>query len=55
MELIDLLIANNFSEKEAKTYLACLELKTANASTISRYTKEKRSTTYSVIKELQKK
>ncbi|MCF7834933.1 hypothetical protein K9M48_02660 [Candidatus Gracilibacteria bacterium] len=55
MELINLLIKNNFSEKEAKVYLACLELKIANASTISRYTKEKRSTVYSILKELQKK
>lgn len=55
MDLINLLIKNNFSEKEAKIYLACLELKIANVSTISRYAKEKRSTTYSIIKELKKK
>ncbi|MDR0860537.1 MAG: hypothetical protein LBO09_06265 [Candidatus Peribacteria bacterium] len=55
MELIDLLIKNNFSEKEAKTYLACLQLKIANISTIARFTGEKRSTTYNIIKELQKK
>ncbi len=55
MELIDLLIKNNFSEKEAKVYLACLELKIANASTIARYSKEKRSTVYSILKELKKK
>lgn len=55
MELINLLMKNNFSEKEAKIYLACLQLKIASASTIARYTQEKRSTTYSVIKELQKK
>lgn len=55
MELIDLLIKNNFSEKEAKIYLACLQLKIANVSTIARFAQEKRSTTYSIIKELQKK
>lgn len=55
MSLIDLLIKNNFSEKEAKIYLACLQLKIANVSTISRYAQEKRSTTYSIIKELKKK
>ena len=55
MELIDLLIKNNFSEKEAKIYLTCLQLKIANASTIARHAQEKRSTTYSIIKELQKK
>lgn len=55
MELIDLLIKNNFSEKEAKVYLSCLELKIANASTIARYSKEKRSTVYSILKELKKK
>lgn len=55
MSLVDLLIKNNFSEKEAKIYLTCLQLKIANASTIARFAKEKRSTTYSIIKELQKK
>lgn len=55
MSLISLLIKNNFSEKEAKIYLACLQLKIANVSTISRFAGEKRSTTYSVIKELKKK
>lgn len=55
MDLVGLLIKNNFSEKEAKIYLACLQLKIANASTIARYAQEKRSTTYSIIKELQKK
>ncbi|MDR2540218.1 MAG: hypothetical protein LBD11_00085 [Candidatus Peribacteria bacterium] len=55
MELLDLLIKNSFSEKEAKIYLACLQLKIANASTIARFSGEKRSTTYSILKELQKK
>jgi sugar-specific transcriptional regulator TrmB len=55
MELIEMLTKHHFSEKEAKVYLACLQLKIANISTIARFTQEKRSTTYSVVKELQKK
>jgi DNA-binding MarR family transcriptional regulator len=55
MELLNLLIKNHFSEKEAKVYLACLQLKIANVSTIARFTGEKRSTIYNIIKELQKK
>ena len=55
MELNDLLIQNNFSEKEAKVYLTCLQLKSASISTIARLTGEKRSTTYNIVKELQKK
>jgi len=55
MELIDLLIKNNFSAKEAKIYLTCLQLKIANASTIARISGENRSTTYSILKELKKK
>ena len=55
MELTDLLIQNHFSEKEAKIYLACLQLKSATIGTIARFTEEKRSTTYNIIKELQEK
>ncbi|MDR0369119.1 MAG: helix-turn-helix domain-containing protein [Candidatus Peribacteria bacterium] len=55
MNLTELLMQHHFSEKEAKIYLATLQLKTANISTIARVTGEKRSTTYNVVKELQKK
>jgi len=55
MDLSSLLIQNGFSQREAKIYLTCLEYKAVNVATIARVTKEKRSTIYSVIKELQKK
>ncbi len=43
------------SEKEAKIYLSCLELGSGPASTIARYTNEKRVTVYSLLKELKNK
>lgn len=55
MDLNSLLIQNGFSQREAKIYLTCLEYKAVNVATIARVTNEKRSTIYSVIKELQKK
>lgn len=55
MDLSSLLIQNGFSQREAKIYLTCLEYKAVNVATIARVTNEKRSTIYSVIKELQKK
>jgi sugar-specific transcriptional regulator TrmB len=54
-ELINFLKKYNFTEKEAKIYLTCLKLKSANIWTISRISEEKRSTVYSVIKELKNK
>ena len=51
-ELINFLKKYNFTEKEARIYLICLKLKNANIWTISRVSGEKRSTVYSVIKEL---
>ena len=54
-ELINFLKKYNFTEKEAKIYLTCLKLKSANIWTISRVSEEKRSTVYSVIKELKNK
>jgi len=53
--LVNFLKKYNFTEKEAKIYLACLKLKSANIWTISRVSEEKRSTVYSVIKELKNK
>ena len=54
-ELINFLKKYNFTEKEARIYLTCLKLKSANIWTISRVSEEKRSTVYSVIKELKNK
>jgi sugar-specific transcriptional regulator TrmB len=44
-----------FTEKEAKVYLACLQLGSAPGSTIARYASEKRVTVYTILKELVKK
>lgn len=44
-----------FSEKEAKVYLACLELWTAPASSIARHLSENRITIYSILKVLCKR
>ena len=54
-ELINFLKKYHLTEKEAKIYLTCLKLKSANIWTISRVSEEKRSTVYSVIKELKNK
>ena len=43
-----------FSEKEAKVYLASLELGTAPGSTIARHAGEKRVTVYAILKEFVK-
>lgn len=53
--MIDILQQYGFSEKEAKVYLAWLELGSAPGSTIARHAWEKRVTVYSIIKELIKK
>ena len=53
--MIDILQHYGFSEKEAKVYLAGLELGSAPGSTIARHAGEKRVTVYSIIKELIKK
>jgi len=54
--MLDLFLQNyGFTNKEAKIYLATLELWQAPASTIARSCKENRLTTYSVLKELMKK
>lgn len=44
-----------FSEKEARIYIGLLEIGTSPASTIARYIKENRVTTYSILKILVKK
>jgi len=44
-----------FSEKEAKVYLACLELWNALVSSIARHSWEHRITTYSILKDLNKR
>jgi sugar-specific transcriptional regulator TrmB len=44
-----------FSEKEAKVYLACLELWNALVSSIARHSGEHRITTYSILKDLKKR
>jgi sugar-specific transcriptional regulator TrmB len=44
-----------YSEKEARIYLALLELGTSPASTIARFIGENRVTTYSVLKVLVKR
>ncbi|MEI8091824.1 MAG: helix-turn-helix domain-containing protein [bacterium] len=46
---------NGFTGKEAKIYLATLELGSAPASSIARHAEENRITTYTVLKELCKK
>lgn len=53
--LVNLLTQYNFSEKEARVYLACLELWTAPASSIARYLWENRITVYSILKWLYKR
>ncbi len=44
-----------FSQKEAKIYLACLELGNAIVSSIARHSWEHRITTYSILKDLKKR
>lgn len=46
---------NGFTEKEAKIYLAALELSNAPASSIARYASENRITVYTILKDLCKK
>ena len=46
---------NGFTEKEAKIYLATLELNNAPASSIARRVNENRVTVYSILKNLIKK
>lgn len=53
--LTEVLQQYNFSEREAKVYLAALSLGSAPGSTIARYAWEKRVTTYAILKELIKK
>lgn len=44
-----------FNQRQAKIYLACLELGEAPASSIARFCNENRLTSYSILKELLKK
>jgi sugar-specific transcriptional regulator TrmB len=53
--LTDTLQQYGFSEREAKVYLAALELGVAPASSIARRVGENRVTTYSVLKVLKKR
>lgn len=53
--LLETLKQYGFSDKEAKVYLAGLELGSAPASTIARHAGENRGTVYSILKELIKK
>jgi sugar-specific transcriptional regulator TrmB len=46
---------NGFTEKEAKIYLAALELNNAPASSIARHASENRVTAYTILKDLCKK
>lgn len=55
MNLISVLEQSGLSEKEAKVYLALLELKEALPSTISRKTGVKRPTTYVILETLTSK
>lgn len=52
MELTTLLEQFGFNEKEAKVYLACLELGQAPVSSIARTVKEQRVTTHYILKGL---
>ena len=52
---IDVLRNLGFSEKEAKIYLALLEMGTGTAMTISKKADIKRPTTYLILEELKKK
>jgi len=54
-ELLQILHKIGLSEKEATVYLTLLELNEALPSTISRLTNVKRSTSYLVLEQLQKK
>jgi sugar-specific transcriptional regulator TrmB len=54
-DLTTLLEQFGFSEKEAKVYLACLELGQAPASTIARQIGEERTATYHCLQSLVKK
>lgn len=55
MELSQTLTQYGFSEKEAKVYLAILSMKSGTIAAIVRKCGEKRSTVYSIVKELQRK
>ncbi len=55
MALADLLQNYGFSPKEAKIYLTCLEFGEDLVSSIARRAGENRITTYSILKELNKK
>lgn len=52
MHLYELLQENGFAAKEAKVYMAALELGTAPASSIARHCDENRVTTYTILKDL---
>ncbi len=52
--MIEILQQYGFTEKEAKIYLAWLELGSAPASSIARQANEIRSTVYSILKEFKK-
>ena len=53
--LTDLLQHYDFTEREAKVYLAGLSLGSAPGSTIARHAGEKRVTVYAILKELIKR
>jgi len=52
--LLEILIQSGIGEKSAKAYLALLEIKTAAASVVARKINLPRSTTYNILKGLQK-
>ncbi len=54
VRMIEILQQYGFTEKEAKIYLAWLELGSAPASSIARQANEIRSTVYSILKEFKK-
>ena len=53
--LTDILSHYGFSDKEAKLYLTSLEIGKSPASTLARKTEIKRVTTYSILKDMEKK
>lgn len=55
MDLLQALEQYDFSEKEAKVYLAIISMKSGTIAAIVRKCGEKRSTVYSIVKELQRK
>lgn len=52
MQLTTILQENGFTAKEAKIYLAALELGNAPASSIARHCGENRVTVYTILKDL---